>query len=952
MLLGLSIKFSRPWYLLLLILFFALTLIPYFTLSKKYRKTRNRITSMVLHAIVSLLVVSLLAGITFVRSTSNSANEVILVVDVSNTENQVADKRDDFVNKVINQAKFDNLKVGIVTFGFDQKYAVPLTRNYKNIFNDYLEACKDENLPDVSATNIAGALSYAKTLLTPDSNSKLVLVSDGKETDENARSVIRAIVASGTVIDTAYIDSSYEGIDDVEILNVNLPDYHVNRGEECSISIDVFCNYSILGATFRLFDNGVASNEEVYADINEGNQSVTFKHTFIEEGLHELSFEIVQNDDLIVENNKYVCYYNLQVFNKILIIEQQDGESNLLKDNMLVDNKYVVDILNVYSDEMPVSALELCSYDEIIMNNIANSDLPEGFVQILNEYVYTYGGGLFTTGGKDISNEAHAYNRTDMVGSLYQQMLPVQAINYTPPVGVIVVLDRSGSMSGTNATGDTWLELAKAGARACLSSLTERDYFGLMTLESDYDTILPLTPRTQESKILSAIESIDTANGGTVFPGAIDRAGQALRALKNVDKKHMIIVSDGQVNRNQVTLYEEYAKNYFETDGITISVVGVNMQKPANYATLEDPNYNYEDIEPNNPYNQMLRLTKIANGRLHAFSSSSETTEFIYEMREDLNAPDIKEVNFEPFYPKMLNIASSVFKDIERNVDPELNNCMTVQLDGFYGTKVRASAELLLAGDYNVPIYAQWKYGKGMVGSFMCDVSGDLSSGFMSDDNGIKLLFNIIDNLTPTEDIRSNDIKLVLYEDNYTNSLSIYTNLNEGETITGTINYSVTGESFNISLNEITESTDKGVYCLSSLNADNNYTRSKFIIKTPGAYTMEIKKLDANGNLIGSNKLYKSLAYSEEYDYLQDESIDYSEKMQSIAVLGKGKLIEDLDDPHEVIDSFDTVVYRVFDPRILFAILAIVLFLLDVAVRKFKFKWPHEIIKQRRMAKK
>ena len=106
-----------------------------------------------------------------------------------------------------------------------------------------------------------------------------------------------------------------------------------------------------------------------------------------------------------------------------------------------------------------------------------------------------------------------------------------------------------------------------------------------------------------------------------------------------------------------------------------------------------------------------------------------------------------------------------------------------------------------------------------MVGSFMCDVSGDLSSGFMSDDNGIKLLFNIIDNLTPTEDIRSNDIKLVLYEDNYTNSLSIYTNLNEGETITGTINYSVTGESFNISLNEITESTDKGVYCLSSLNS-------------------------------------------------------------------------------------------------------------------------------------
>ena len=31
--------------------------------------------------------------------------------------------------------------------------------------------------------------------------------------------------------------------------------------------------------------------------------------------------------------------------------------------------------------------------------------------------------------------------------------------------------------------------------------------------------------------------------------------------------------------------------------------------------------------------------------------------------------------------------------------------------------------------------------------------------------------------------------------------------------------------------------------------------------------------------------------------------------------------------------------------RYLFMILALVLFLTDVAVRKFKFKWPHEIVR-------
>ena len=43
---------------------------------------------------------------------------------------------------------------------------------------------------------------------------------------------------------------------------------------------------------------------------------------------------------------------------------------------------------------------------------------------------------------------------------------------------------------------------------------------------------------------------------------------------------------------------------------------------------------------------------------------------------------------------------------------------------------------------------------------------------------------------------------------------------------------------------------------------------------------------------------------------------------------------------------------RSFDPRILFAILIIVMFLLDVAVRKFKFKWPHEIIRDHKEKKK
>lgn len=125
------------------------------------------------------------------------------------------------------------------------------------------------------------------------------------------------------------------------------------------------------------------------------------------------------------------------------------------------------------SEEIPTTVDELRQYDQVILNNISNYDLgarvensvrntnmPENFVEMLEEYVSTYGGGMFTIGGKDGEN-ANAYNRTDMYGSLYQQMLPVQAINYTPPLGVIFIIDVSGSMQGDP------IELAKTGSVQC-----------------------------------------------------------------------------------------------------------------------------------------------------------------------------------------------------------------------------------------------------------------------------------------------------------------------------------------------------------------------------------------------------------------------------------------------------------------------------------------------------
>ena len=60
---------------------------------------------------------------------------------------------------------------------------------------------------------------------------------------------------------------------------------------------------------------------------------------------------------------------------------------------------------------------------------------------------------------------------------------------------------------------------------------------------------------------------------------------------------------------------------------------------------------------------------------------------------------------------------------------------------------------------------------------------------------------------------------------------------------------------------------------------------------------------------------------------------------------------EVITDPVEAYASFAKTYAKTTDPRMVFLIIAIVCVLLDIAVRKFKFKWPHEILRDRRELK-
>ena len=111
---------------------------------------------------------------------------------------------------------------------------------------------------------------------------------------------------------------------------------------------------------------------------------------------------------------------------------------------------------------------------------------------------------------------------------------------------------------------------------------------------------------------------------------------------------------------------------------------------------------------------------------------------------------------------------------------------------------------------------------------------------------------------------------------------------------------------------------------------------------------MTLSKVDAEGVVLATYSYYKSFAYSEEYDLmLAAETEDGLSAVENLAKGSGGSIITDLDYPDDILKDFVLTLKESYDPRYLFMILAMIMFLLDIIVRKFKFKWPHEWFKKK-----
>ncbi|MCB9869396.1 MAG: VWA domain-containing protein [Planctomycetes bacterium] len=112
-------------------------------------------------------------------------------------------------------------------------------------------------------------------------------------------------------------------------------------------------------------------------------------------------------------------------------------------------------------------------------------------------------------------------------------------------IAMVLVVDRSWSMSEPLARGITKMDLARASALKTAQALDSGDTLGVVSFGSGATEVLPLVPVEQGGKIRRSLADLRALREGTNLAGGLRIARQMLQRSK-ASIKHVVVVSDGE----------------------------------------------------------------------------------------------------------------------------------------------------------------------------------------------------------------------------------------------------------------------------------------------------------------------------------------------------------------------------------------------------------------------
>ncbi|MBE6638828.1 MAG: VWA domain-containing protein [Ruminococcaceae bacterium] len=701
---NIELTFEHPWFMLLAIPMIAVVLLPFLLLPKNRRKTFKKIAPVVLHCVIVLLLVLIISGFSILHHTNEES--VMLLLDLSystkNVQSTILDHTEELLD-LIDQ----NIPVGVIAFGEDQVYNVTLESDSRELQLHPLS---------VEATNIQAALEYAASLAPKDKAYRIIVMSDGKETDGNAEDTAYKLAAKGIRIDAVYYDTTRIYENEIQISSFLGPEgIYVNREATFVAELKSTLKSNV---TLTLYDNDTVMVTQ-NCSLNQGSNVIELKTTPQSAGMHTFRLVLDTQTDTLPQNNIAYTFLPISDQPSVLIIADRVENASALADILSEENS----VTTVSARTAPDSLVKLCKYDEVILSNVSYFDLPRGYDVMLERYVADYGRTLLAVGGKD------TFMYGNMQSTALKDMLPVELMIKenieANSVALMLVLDCSSSMKGE------YISIAKQGALNCLSAMTDNDEVGVVSFskEAKLESTLIRASDSNKEELTRVISGLELGNG-TYYTEAIKLAHQEL--LKSeATIKHIIFLSDGQPSDKD---YYEAVINANQND-VTVSTIGLGYSS-----------YILDNI------------ATYGKGRYYYVYSAEELPDIMLSETEQAKISSLIIQNTVP-----------VIKE-DSALTNTLGTANLPALDGYLGTTLKEDANAYLTTAKNHPIFASWTYGFGTVACFTSDLNGTWSSRWLSEGTGKQLILSMVK--TTVDDVH-NDSSLIVNTDVHSSTAHI-----------------------------------------------------------------------------------------------------------------------------------------------------------------------------------
>lgn len=588
----------------------------------------------------------------------------------------------DFVQALVSAKREPEDRVAAVTVGRDAE--ISAEPDPRSIVTD------DEHTGDRDGTNLAAGLRQALSILPPDTAKRIVLVSDGNENIGSALAEADVAKANGIPIDVVPIE--YESPNEVVFESLKAPT-RARPGQTAELRMLLRSQGAARGTIF-LRDGGRpvdldpdAPGDGLFVELEAGPRTVVLP--FPLEGAGTRRFEAVfepesSGDDGLLENNRATAVTFIDGSGQVLVVDGSGGaESAPMVDALRKSN---LELVVVAPEDLGSASDFVTGFDAVVLVNVPRWSIDGETDRLLRAYVHDLGGGLMMVGGTQSFGAG---------GWIDQEVAEVLPVKLDPPAtrqmvrGGLVLIVHSCEMP----QGNYWAQQVSI---AAIEALTRLDLIGIITLVNGPEWALTLQEAGDKSKAIAAARSMIVGDMFD-FEGSVAMAAKSLRESK-AGQRHIIIISDGDPSPpTKATLDDAIAAK------ITITTVMVS-----GHGTQQD-------------YVNMKYTAESTGGRFYEVTNPKNLPKIFTKEASVVSRSLLVEGDFSP------STAASTTGPLRglAGVPRIAGYVLTIPREGLAQVEIANSTEEGLD-----PVYAYWNHGLGRSIAFMSDAGTRWTTGW------------------------------------------------------------------------------------------------------------------------------------------------------------------------------------------------------------------------------